>query len=45
MKLAINGVPKKGEIKAIRGIIDKLLDDKFITWKMVWEDSKGGSLV
>ena len=43
MKIAINGVPKKGESKAIRDTIDKLLADKFMTWKMTYEDSKGGA--
>jgi len=44
MKIAINGVPKKDETKAIRDIIDKMLAEKFTTWKMTYEDSKGGSL-
>lgn len=44
MKISINGIPKKGEIKAIRGTIDKMLEDKFATWKMLWEDSKDGSV-
>lgn len=44
MKIAINGVPKKGETKSIKEIIDKLLDEKFNTWKLLWEDSKGGSI-
>ena len=42
MKIAINGVPKKDETKAIRDIIDKMLADKFATWKLSYEDSKGG---
>lgn len=42
MKIAINGVPKKGMSKEIRDILDKLLEDKFTTWKMTYEDSKGG---
>ena len=44
MKIAINGVPKKNETKAIRDILDKLLDEKFSTWKMSYEDSKGGGI-
>ena len=44
MKIAINGVPKKDETQAIKEIIDKLLDEKFTTWKLLWEDSKGGSI-
>jgi len=44
LKIAINGVPKKGEGKAIKAIIDTLLEEKFSTWKMIWEDSKGVEL-
>ena len=42
MKISINGVAKKNETKAIKETIDKLLDEKFTTWKLLWEDSKGG---
>jgi hypothetical protein len=44
MKLAINGIPKKGEEKAIRDIIDKLLTEKFSSWKFSFEDGKGMSI-
>lgn len=44
MKLSINGVAKKGETKVIKDIIDKLLDERFTTWKLLWEDSKGGTV-
>jgi len=44
LKIAINGVPKKGEGKAIKALIDNLLEEKFQTWKMTWEDSKGVNL-
>lgn len=42
MKISINGVPKKGESKNIRDTIDNLLADRFTTWKLLYEDSKGG---
>ena len=44
MKIAINGVPKKDATKEIRDTIDKLLAEKFTTWKMSYEDSKGGGI-
>ena len=44
MKISINGVPKKSETQNIRVIIDKLLDERFDTWKLLFEDSKGGSI-
>ena len=44
MKLSINGIPKKGEEKAIRDTIDKLLSEKFTSWKFSFEDGKGVSI-
>jgi len=44
MKISINGVPKKDCTKEIKEAIDNLLEVKFSTWKLLFEDSKGGSI-
>ena len=40
VKINIAGIPKNKEIQHIRGAIDKLLDEKFESFKFIWEVNK-----
>jgi len=40
VKIEIKGIPKDKEIHKIRGIIDKLLEENFQSFKFNWEVNK-----